>query len=42
MTNFVESLHRLFLEGKITQQKVEQLLKNNKISREEYSYIISK
>lgn len=42
MTNFVESLHRLFLDGKITEKKVMELLENNKISYNQCQYILSK
>ena len=42
MTNFVESLRRLLLDGKITEQKVKELLDNHKISFEQCQYILSK
>lgn len=42
MTNFVESLHRLFLTGKITEAKVRELFNNHKITLEECKYILSK
>lgn len=42
MTNFVESLRRLFLTGRITEKQVRELLDNHKISFEQCQYILSK
>lgn len=41
MTQFVESLHRLYLAGRITFAKLDSLLANKKINQQEYDYIIS-
>lgn len=40
MTLFIESLRRLYNEGKITKNKVDQLLSTKKITQQEYNYII--
>lgn len=40
MNQFVESLKRLFQGGKITLEKLQQLLLNKKITEQEYDYII--
>nr|DAU66765.1 MAG TPA: hypothetical protein [Caudoviricetes sp.] len=40
MSTFVESLRRLFLSGKITDDKLKELLNEGKITEEEYQYII--
>lgn len=42
MTVFVESLKRLYKDKKITLEKLESLLNENKISRKEYDYIFKK
>ena len=41
MRQFVESLKRLYRNGKITQNKVTILFKENKIAEEEKKYILS-
>jgi hypothetical protein len=41
MRQFVESLKRLYRNGKITQNKVTILFKENKITEEEKKYILS-
>lgn len=41
MTEFIESLKRLYLSGKLTVEKAEELFNKKKISKEEYMYIIS-
>lgn len=40
MGTFVKSLKRLFLLGKISNEKVSELLISGKITEEEYDYII--
>ena len=42
MTVFVESLKMLYKDKKITLEKLESLLNENKISRKEYDYIFKK
>lgn len=42
MRTFVESLSRLYLEDKITIEKLEQLFQTQKITEEEYKYIVNK
>lgn len=39
MNQFVESLKRLYSLGKINQEKLNSLLKENKLTQEEYNYI---
>lgn len=39
MSTFIESLRRLFLLGKITTEKLQELQKNKKITDEEVAYI---
>ena len=41
MSQFVESLSRLFKENKIDEQKLKELLDSKKINQQEYDYIIS-
>ena len=41
MSQFVESLARLFKENKIDEQKLKELLDSKKINQQEYDYIIS-
>ena len=41
MTQFVESLCRLYKANKVDIVKLDELLSNNKITKEEYEYIIS-
>lgn len=38
-SKFVESIRRLYKAGKITLDKVKELLANGKITSEEYDYI---
>lgn len=42
MSEFVNSLRRLFLKGKIAIFKLEEMKNNKKITQEEYDYIIKK
>lgn len=39
MNQFVESLKRLYQNGKVSEEKLSQLLLSNKISQQEYDYI---
>ena len=41
MSDFVMSIKRLYMSNKIDISKIEQLLADNKITREEMLYIIS-
>ena len=41
MSQFVESLARLFKENKIDEQKLKELLGSKKINQQENDYIIS-
>jgi hypothetical protein len=41
MRVFIESLQRLYQMRKINQEKVDDLLASNKITKAEYDYIIS-
>lgn len=41
MTQLVESLRRLYNEGKVSDATLEHLLISNKINKQEYVYIIS-
>lgn len=41
MTQFVESLARLYKDNKIQKNKIDSLLTNKKITQVEYEYIIS-
>ena len=41
MTQFVESMFRLYRDNKIVIEKIDALLASKKISRQEYDYIIS-
>lgn len=41
MSQFVESLARLYKDDKIDKKKLEDLLLNKKINQTEYDYIIS-
>jgi hypothetical protein len=41
MRIFIESLSRLYLEGKITKEKLGELLQEHKITEEEYQYILN-
>jgi len=40
-SKFVESVRRLYRAGKITLDKVKELLANGKITPEEYDYIVA-
>lgn len=40
VSKFVDSLKRLFIEGKITKKYVKSLLENSKITEEDHAYII--
>lgn len=41
MSQFVESLHRLYRDKKIDKKKIGELLLNKKINQSEYNYIVS-
>ena len=41
MRQFVESLHRLYINNQIPKQKIDDLLSLKKINQQEYDYIIS-
>ena len=41
MNQFIESLCRLYKEEKINKVKLDGLLSSNKITKQEYEYIIS-
>lgn len=41
MTQFVESLCRLYKDGKISNATLDKLLSSNKISKQDYTLIIS-
>ena len=41
MTQFVESLHRLYKDKKIDKKKVGELLLSKKINQSEYNYVVS-
>jgi len=41
-TEFVNSLKRLYEDKKITQEHIKKLLRFNKISKEEYEFILGK
>ena len=41
MNQFVQSLARLFKDNKIDNNKLNELLSNKKINKQEYDYIIS-
>lgn len=40
MTAFVKSLKRLYTNGKVTEEKLKEMLVNEKISKGEYSFIV--
>ena len=40
MTQFVESLYRLYKAKRINKEKIDDLLSSKKISQQEYDYII--
>lgn len=42
MRQFVESLARLYKAGKISQEHLNKMLRDKKISQEEYKFITSK
>lgn len=39
MRRFVESLKRLYKTGRVTNERLQELLNNNEITQEEYNYI---
>ena len=41
MSTLTKSLRRLFLNGKVTMEKLEQMQKDGKITAEEFSYIMA-
>ncbi len=41
MNQFVESLHRLYKQDKVNNDKLKELLTKKKINQQEYDYIIS-
>lgn len=41
MSAMVESLKRLYSQGKVSIMKLDEMLSSGKISQEEYNYIIS-
>lgn len=41
MRQFIKSLTRLYQSKKVAEQKLKELLNANKITRQEYDYIIS-
>ena len=41
MSQFVESLARLYLANKVDDNKLNELLSSNKINEQEYEYIVS-
>ena len=42
MTIFAESLKRLYENGKVSLDKIKELLNSKKINQEEYNYITNK
>ena len=42
MSEFVESVHRLYGEGMVQDKFVEKLLESKKISLDEYLYIVNR
>lgn len=42
MNQFIESLARLYLANKINENKLKELLINQKINQQEYDYIAAK
>ena len=41
MTQFIESLRRLYNDGKVSDETLKKFLASNKITQQEYAYIIS-
>lgn len=41
MNVLVESLKRLYMNGQITIEKINNMLKNKTISKDEYEYIVN-
>ena len=41
MSDFVESLRRLYKAGRVTLAKLQQMMAQGKITEEEYNYIIA-
>ena len=42
MSEFIESMHRLYSERMVQDKVVERLLENKKISLDEYLYIVNR
>lgn len=42
VNQFVESMWRLYKDGKVNEQKIVELFESKKISEEEMSYILGK
>ena len=40
MNQLIESLKRLYRDGKITKEKLQKMLKDKKITQVEYDYIV--
>ena len=40
MNQFIESLRRLYINGKVNEEKILELRKNEKITEEEQNYIL--
>ena len=41
MSQFIESLYRLYRMEKINKEKLDELLSNGKINQQEYEYIVA-
>lgn len=41
MSQFIESICRLYVNNKIDKEKIDEFLSSNKINQQEYEYIIS-
>lgn len=41
MRQLVESLKRLYEQGKVTKDKLAQMVKENKITQEEFDFIVN-
>ncbi len=41
MSLFIESLWRLYKENKVNEKKLNELLNNKKITKQEYDYILA-
>lgn len=42
MNTLIESLKRLYFQGKVSSKKLNDMLSKKKITKEEYEYIITK